>query len=118
MAKNLTYTESDTRSVVVTHPASPVSGDPVRYGQRPGLALTDMNATTSKTSVQFEGEAVVSVKAVDGAGNSAVAEGDILYYVDGDTPNLSKKNTGVRWGYAAAAITGGQTASINAVIGY
>lgn len=117
MAKNLNYTESDSRAVVVTHPASPKSGDPVRYGQRPGLALTDENAA-GRTTVQFEGEATLSVKAVDTGGNSAVAEGDILYYADADTPVLSKKNTGVRFGYAGAAITGGQTADINVVIGY
>lgn len=118
MAKNLNYTESDSRAVVVTDPATPKSGDPVRYGQRPGLALTDENADTGRTTVQFEGEATLSVKAVDTGGNSAVAEGDVLYYVDGDTPKLSKKNTGVRYGYAGGAITGGQTADINVVIGY
>lgn len=116
--KNLNYTESDTRSVKVTHPASPKSGDPVRYGQRPGVALKDENPDTGKTSVQFEGEATLSVKAVDGSGNSAVAEGDILYYVDADTPVLSKKATGVRYGYAGGAIAGGQTADINVIIGY
>lgn len=117
MAKNITYTESATRAVAVTHPTSPKSGDPVRYGQRPGVALTDENSA-GRTTVQFEGEATLSVKAVDTSGNSAVAEGDILYYVDADTPVLSKKNTGVRFGYAGAAVTGGQTATINVVIGY
>jgi predicted RecA/RadA family phage recombinase len=114
MAKNAVYSEADELSVVVTHPASPKSGDPVRYGQRPGVALKDENADTGKTTVYFDGEYTLSVKAVDTAG----AEGDILYYVDADTPTLSKKNTGVRYGYAGAAITGGQTADIPVIIGY
>lgn len=118
MAKNIRYTEGDQLAVAVTNPTTPASGDPVRYGQRPGVALTDENATTGRTTVAFEGVATLPVKAVDGSGNSAVAEGDVLYYVDGDTPHLSKKATGVRFGYAMGAITGGQTASIDVVIGY
>jgi len=118
MAKNAVYVEGDELAVVVTDPASPKSGDPVIYGQRPGVAMTDEDTTTGRTTVDFDGVYNLSVKGVDTSGNSAVAEGDILYYVAADTPKLSKKNTGVRFGYAKGAITGGQTASIDVIIGY
>ena len=42
----------------------------------------------------------LSVQAVDQSGNSAVAGGDKLYFAEGDTPPISKKNTGVVYGYA------------------
>lgn len=117
MAKNAVYVEGDELSVVVTDPATPKSGDPVIYGQRPGVAMTDERADGT-TTVDFDGVYNLSVKGVDGSGNSAVAEGDILYYVAADTPKLSKKATGVRYGYAKGVITGGQTANIDVIIGY
>ncbi|HEY9337898.1 MAG TPA: capsid cement protein, partial [Kribbella sp.] len=70
------------------------------------------------TSVDTAGVWNLSVKGVDGSGNSAVAVGDILYYVAADTPKLSKKATGVRYGYAMAAITSGSTATIPVKLGY
>lgn len=103
--------------VVVSDPTSPASGDPVRYGELTGIALTDEggggNAATY-TTVEF-GACVpdVSVKAVDGSGNSAVALGDALYYVDADTPKLSKKASGYFFGYALETITSGSTDTIN-----
>ena len=117
MAKNIKFDKGDQLSVVCTHPAVPVNSDPVRVGQKPGVALTEERADGT-TTVKFDGVATLSVKGVDGGGNSAVAAGDILYYVDADTPVLSKKNTGVRFGYALAAVTSGATASIDVAIGY
>lgn len=117
MAKNQVFDRARRLQVAATHPTTPASGDPVRYGQRPGVCLVS-EGSDGLASVQFEGEFTFSVKGVDGAGNSAVAEGDILYYVDADTPVLSKKNTGVRFGYAAAAVTSGATATIPVIIGY
>jgi hypothetical protein len=62
----------------------------------------------------------LSVKGIDGSGNSAVSEGQILYYTEGDTPPLSKKATGVRWGYAGPgqAVTSGATSTIDVIVGY
>lgn len=117
MATNEVYEYGRKLSVAVTHPATPASGDPVRFGQRPGVALTDKDAD-GDTTVQFDGVHEFSVKAIDGGGNSAVAKGDILYYVDADTPPLSKKTTGVRFGYAKEAVTSGATATIEVIIGY
>lgn len=115
MAKNLVHSQARQLSVTCTDPATPASGDPVRYGERCGVALVAENAA-GKTSVQFEGGFTLSVKGVDGSGNSAVAEGDKLFYVDADTPKISKKATGHFFGYAAAAITSGSTASIEVLI--
>lgn len=125
MAKNLIFEDFDELNVEVTQPASPVSGDPVLFGDRAGLALTTEDAN-GRTTVQFEGVAELSVKGVDGAGNSAVKAGDVLYYVAGDAPALSKKNTGVRYGVAASKpgdaaganlIAAGATATIRVYFG-
>jgi len=58
----------------------------------------------------------VSVKGVDGGGNSAVAVGDKLYYVDADTPPISKKTSGTFFGYALGAVSSGATATINVLL--
>jgi hypothetical protein len=77
-----------------------------------GLALTD-ERTAGDTTVNFGPfVADVSVKAVDGSGNSAVAVGDAIWYVDADTPKLSKKASGYFFGFALETITGGATATI------
>jgi predicted RecA/RadA family phage recombinase len=117
MAKNQVYNKAFRLQVACSDPATPASGDPVRYGERPGVCLVTEDAAGLAT-VQFEGEFNLSVKGVDGGGNSAVAEGDILYYVDADTPKISKKATGHRFGYAAGAVTSGATATIPVILGY
>lgn len=103
--------------VVCSNPTAPVSGNPVRYGELTGIALTDEggggNAAT-ETSVYFGACVVdVSVKGVDGSGNSAVALGDTIYYVDADTPKLSKKAAGYFFGFAMETVAEGATATIN-----
>lgn len=118
MAKNEVFSQADNLQVACTDPATPASGDPVRYGQRPGVCQVAEDTATGLASVTFRGEHNLSVKGVDGGGNSAVAEGDLIYYVDADTPKLSKKATGVRFGYAGAAITSGSTATIPVIVGY
>jgi hypothetical protein len=116
MAKNMRMEDWTRRAVVVTHPATPASGDPVRVGTMTGVALTDEgdggNAAT-ETTVDFGRRSwLLSVKAIDGGGNSAVAVGDKLYYTDADTPPISKKDTGAFFGYAMATVTSGATATI------
>jgi hypothetical protein len=102
--------------VVVTNPASPVSNDPVRYGEMTGIALTDEgeggNAATF-TTVEFGAcVAEVSVKGIDDSGNSAVAAGDSIFYVDADTPKLSKKAAGYFFGFAIGTVNSAATATI------
>lgn len=100
---------------VPSHPTSGGSaGDPGYFGDVPVVLLIDQDATTNKATMATEpGKWKVSVKGIDGGGNSAVAVGDIIYYVDGDTPNLSKKNTGVKWGVALEAVGSGATADVD-----
>lgn len=111
MATNQVYDEGDSLSVACTDPATPNSGDPVRLGDLVGVALTDERAD-GNTTVAFEGVFRLSVKGVDGTGNSAVAPGDSIFYVDADTPKLSKKATGTKAGVALEAVTGGATTTI------
>jgi predicted RecA/RadA family phage recombinase len=117
MAKNEVYRDADRLAVAATDPTTPASGDPVVYGQRPGVCEVT-ESSDGLSSVKVSGVFTLSVKGVDGSGNSAVAEGDILYYVSADTPKISKKATGVRFGYAMGAVTSGATATIPVIIGY
>jgi predicted RecA/RadA family phage recombinase len=117
MATNEVYQPGDFLSVTCSHPATPVSGDPVRYGELVGVAQTAEQAD-GMTSVTFSGVHLLSVKGIDAGGNSAVAVGDRLYYTDADTPPISKKATGRFVGHAvetpnsAGTVTGGATAAI------
>jgi predicted RecA/RadA family phage recombinase len=116
MASNIVREPGTVLSVVVSNPAAPVTGDPVRYGERTGVALTDEgeggNGAT-ETTVNFGPfVGLFSVKGIDGSGNSAVAVGDSIYYVDGDTPKLSKKASGYFFGFANGAVGGGDTGTI------
>lgn len=117
MATNETLDQADT--IYGTVPSGKVSGDPVVLGQVPGVCLISRDAA-GKATITRTGMHKISVKGIDQVGNSAVAEGDILYYTGADTPPVSKKNTGVRFGYAGPgqAVTSGATATIDVILGY
>ena len=118
MATNQVLERADQMSVVCTAPATPASGDPVLFGQRPGVALTD-ERTDGETTVKFSGSYLLSVEGANNAGNTAVAAGDILYYDAAATVKINKDNTnGVRFGYAGAEVASGATAIIEVIIGY
>lgn len=110
MATNRKFAHGSPLSVAVASPTN--SNDPVLSGALAGVALTDYDATTSEATVAFDGVYELSVKGVDGAGNVAVAKGDRLYFVTGDTPVLSKKTSGVFFGYALETVDSGATATI------
>ncbi len=96
-------------------PATPVSGDPVRVGEIPGVALTNEGEggnAAGESSIATEGVFDLSVKGLDGSGSSAVSVGDKLYFVDADTPHISKKATGHLYGKALGAVNGNATATI------
>lgn len=113
MAPNEIY-DGQRIAVAVSSPSTPASGDPVRYGRITGVALAAKDTTTNLTPVDFGNRTWdVSVKAVDDTGNNAVAVGDRLYYVDADTPKISKKASGTFFGIALEAITAGSTDTIN-----
>lgn len=115
MATNAVHNEGRKLSVTCSHPTTPASGLPARVGQSVGVAVTD-ERTDGTTTVDF-GDAVydLSVKGVNDAGNSAVAVGDQLFYVDADiddgTGFLSKKDSGYFFGFANEAVTSGATAT-------
>lgn len=116
MATNMIMEDNYRQSVVVTDPATPTSGAPVRVGTMTGVALTAEggggNAATY-TTVDFGNRSwALSVKAVNDSGNSAIADGDTIFYVDADTPKLSKKSSGYFFGIARGAVTSGATATI------
>lgn len=116
MAKNIVLNEADQFSIACTDPATPASGDPVIIGQIPGVALTAERADGT-TTVKTNGSATLSVKGTNGS-NAAIAAGDIIYYVSGNTPKLSATTSGVRFGYALEAVGSGLTASIQVKLGY
>lgn len=117
MANNIIFEDGVQLQLAATDPATPASGDPVLVGQLPGVALI-AEAADGLTTIKTDGVATLSVKGIDGSGNSAVAAGDIIYYVTGDTPKLSKKATGVRFGYALETVNSAATKSIRVKIGY
>lgn len=116
MATNKVYTAPPALSVVCSDPTTPASGDPVRFGTLTGVAIQDEGEggnATGYTTMDFSGSAWnLSVKGIDGSGNSAVAVGDALFYVDADTPKLSKKATGYFFGFALEAVSSGATTTI------
>lgn len=88
------------------------SGDPVAVGQITGVATIDADADGNAT-VDTQDVYDLSVKGIDAGGNSAVAIGDAIYHVAADNPKLSKKNTGVLFGYALETVAAGGTDTIN-----
>lgn len=116
MAKNIVFEDGTQLALVATDPTTPASGDPVVIGQIPGVALI-AEAADGVTTVKTDGVATLSVKGTNGS-DTAVAAGDVLYYVSANTPKLSKTTSGVRFGYALEAVTSGATATIRVKIGY
>jgi len=112
MATNIVYDPATHMELILTDPASPISGDACRFGAVTGLALID-EKTDGKTTVHIGTfVADLSVKAINDSGNSAVALGDHLFYVDADTPKISKKSSGYFYGFALETINAGSTDTI------
>lgn len=123
MADNVIYDRGNQLVVAPTAsaPGTTVSaGDPCVVGSLPGVALDDASDTIANSgtcTVKFDGVISHIVEGKDGAGNSAVAAGDIVY-LDAGKLNVDDTN-GVRYGYALGAVaSGGTTTSISVKIGY
>lgn len=86
------------------------AGDPCRVGDLTGVALAA--AVANVAVVDTAGSYSLSVKGLNDSGNSAVVAGDSLYYVDADTPKLSKKVSGYFFGTALAGVSSGASATI------
>lgn len=112
MATNEVFDPGSPLSLVVTHPITPASSDPVRCGFLTGIALTDEDSA-GDTTVEL-GLVVydMSVKAINDSGASAVAKYDAIFYTDADTPPLSKKSSGYFFGYALETVTSNTTDTI------
>lgn len=86
--------------VQTTFPTSPVSGGACLFGQLPGVAEIDKDATTLITTLNLDCIAELVVQGVNAGGNVAVTAGDIIYASAADPVVLSKVATGIRFGIA------------------
>ncbi|MBN1629631.1 MAG: DUF2190 family protein [Thermoleophilia bacterium] len=113
MANNKVFTDGYQLSVVVTDPAAPDAGDPVRYGLLTGVALTDEggggNAAT-ETTVDF-GPGVWDLSVVDEVGGG-IAVGDALFYDDALDGITNDPSGNYFFGFANEAVGIGLTATI------
>lgn len=112
MATNMVRDEGKTLKVAK---ASVEAGDPVVFGQIPGVALTDTDAD-GNIVMQTRGVFELAVVGADGDGNAAVTAGAIVY-LDSAAVNVDSAN-GVRFGYALSAVSSGATTTINVLVGY
>ena len=116
MANNKVFQDGYQLSVVVTDPAAPNAGDPVRYGLLTGVALTDEgdggNAATA-TTVDF-GPGVWDLSVVDEVGGG-IAVGDALFYDDALDGITNDPSGNYFFGFANEAIGAGLTATIQVI---
>lgn len=89
--------------VVVTNPAAPNSGDPVRFGSMTGIAMLDEGdggVGATKTVVDF-GMYVADHPVTDVV--AGIAVGDTVYYDDG-ADRLENDTTGTPYGIALETV--------------
>lgn len=99
-------------SVIVTDPAVPNAGDPVRYGFMTGVALTDEaegDNPAGYTSVDF-GPGVYTLPVTDSVGGG-IALGDTLFYVDA-SDDVRNNPAGYFFGFALQTVGMGATTNI------
>lgn len=97
------------------------SGAPVALGQIVGIATIAAAAANDVITVETEGVFSVTANGVDGVGNSAIANGDKLFFVSADAIKISKKATGIEAGIAyddtkqpgATIIAAGASGTVN-----
>ena len=122
MATNLVKDEGRYITGAATAPTTPASGDPVMLGQIPGVALGlegEGGNASGEITIDTEGVYNLNCEGVTGAGNSAIAVGDILYYDTAATVKINKDVTnGVRFGYALGTVASADTGVIPVKLGY
>ena len=97
--------------VVVTDPAAPNSGDPVRFGSMTGIAMLDEGdggVGATETVVDF-GTYVADHPVTDVV--TGISVGDTVYYVDAND-RLENLTTGTPYGIALETVDAGLTATI------
>lgn len=105
--------DPDTLRVVCTYPTTPVSGGVVIYGDLVGVAEGNEDSVTGETVVKF-GPWVGTQSVTDSVGGG-IAKGDPLFASKATPVVLSNLSTGVFFGWANAAVTAGQTATIEVI---
>jgi len=113
MAKNRVY--EDGRYLYVDVPEGTSSGDPVVFGNIPGVAQIDRDSD-GKATIDTSGVYKLDVNGADDVGDAAISAGDVIYY-DGGILNVDATN-GIRFGYALEAVASGATTNIKVKIGY
>jgi hypothetical protein len=114
MAANIKYEPGYKRSVVVTHPATPSSGDPVRYGPLTALALTaegEGGNPATMTTVDF-GPFTASFPVLDEVGGD-IAVGEPVFYDDALGALNNDAVNGYFFGIALQGVGTGATATID-----
>jgi hypothetical protein len=112
MAINITEEPGYQRDVVVSYPASPVSGGVCLYGNLAGIALTD-ERTDGGTTVDF-GPFVVDISVTDSE-TGGIAKGDSIFASQATPIVMSNDSTGVFFGYADEVISDGETDTIKVI---
>lgn len=119
MATNEVYRPGYKLAVVVTHPATPASGDPIRFGDLTGVAVLDEGdggAGATETVVDL-GPGVWDLSVDDNEG-TGIAVGDSVYYHDTGTgsPASSLNNSATSldafFGIALEAVSANATSTI------
>lgn len=115
MAKNQRYKFGQNPDVPV--PVGTLSGDPLLFGgDIPCVANIDRQ-DDGTASVCMVGSFDLTVKAINGSGNSAIAIGDKIYFDNAATPKLNKVATGIVFGRALTTLTTGTTGTVEVLLG-
>jgi hypothetical protein len=109
MAVDKTFEKAD--NVYLPVASGVLSGQPCAVGALTGVAVTDRD-TTGFATVDFSGAYTLTVNAVNAGGNLAIAVGDPIYFVSGDTIKLSGKVAGLLFGFALDALASGTSGAI------
>lgn len=124
MATNRKYAEGKQLVLAPTGgtKSQPESGDPVIFGERPGVCLDDASDTIANSgtaTIQFDGVFELDVVGTsdDGTTDAAVTAGDIVY-LDDSNNQLSVNTSGTRFGYALEDVASGATTTIQVAVGY
>ena len=111
-AEKITFEAADTN----IKPATFSAGDPVVVGDRPGVAMTDRDATSTRATIWFYGSydnVLVTATAAAGIGTRLFFQNTAS---DGTHLTTTSRNN-TRWGYTSQAIPSGASRA-RVVVGY
>jgi predicted RecA/RadA family phage recombinase len=109
----------DGRNIDYPVPVGTKSGDPVILGEEKLPAIANIDRQSDGTaSVTRTGSHLLTVKAANAGGNSAVAVGDTIYFDPNLTPKLSKIPTAPasKFGMALTTLTSGATGEVEVLL--